>query len=63
MSWEAYSRWVAPGLAEFQQRPSPDGTLRFTRALEGDSYSVVLKRKGHESERLAIQASFEASPF
>ena len=63
MSWEAYSRWIAPRLADFQQRASPDGTLRFARILEGDSYSVVFKRKGQESERLAIQASFEASPF
>jgi hypothetical protein len=63
MSWEAYSGWVVPRLAEFRQRPSPDGTLQFTRALESDSYSLVLEQKGHESRRLTIQASFESSPF
>jgi hypothetical protein len=62
MSWNDYAAWLKTRLPEFRLVSHDAEALRFGRALEGDAYSVTVKRSTGEGSLLA-HVSFEARPF
>jgi hypothetical protein len=62
LDWHAYAAWVELRLAEYRVAERGPDRLRFTRQLEGDSYTLTLAGKP-DSKSLRVDASFEARPF
>lgn len=62
MSWNDYAAWVETRLPEFRRVSGDAEALRFSRALEGDAYSVTVERSTRKGSVLA-HVSFEARPF
>lgn len=61
MTWSAYATWVVAQLPEFQVRANDVDSLRMSRPLEGDVYTLTLRRK--PAQKSVIEATFEARPF
>jgi hypothetical protein len=62
MAWDAYAAWVTAQLPEFQVRANDAEGLRLSRPLEGDVYTLTVRRKA-ANERPLIDVTFEAQPF
>ena len=62
MQWQAYRGWVTTQLFEFRLANSEADSLRLSRALEGDVYSVTLNRSPRQGD-LLVEATFQALPF
>ena len=62
MAWDAYTAWVVAQLAEFRVQADDTGSLRLSRSLAGDVYTLAFRRKP-TAQSLRIEATFEARPF
>jgi hypothetical protein len=62
MAWDVYAAWVVSQMPEFQVRHKDEETLRLSRPLEADVFTVSFRPKPSDRDR-RVEVAFESRPF
>jgi hypothetical protein len=62
MGWDAYAGWVASRMPEFQVRARDEKTLRLSRTLEADVFTVDFRPRPSDRDA-RVEVAFESRPF
>ena len=61
-SWAVFAGWVASRMPEFQVRARDEKTLRLSRTLEADVFTVDFRPRPSDRDA-RVEVAFESRPF